>query len=457
MAVFYNKEKGKVGSLTGTIISFSTQLLSNDPKDTKNRQMLPAGYLRCDGSVLFAEEFPLLAEVLGVGDSSRYKKPDTTLAANQFQLPDLRSKHIRATTSANIGLYNDLYVTDVNGNQVIKAGAGLDVIQNIDSPFKLTYNGEFYIPPQTSNLRGEPGFTLETGAYTYETGVQNNMFQPHLHRTTTTRARQKDRNGNDFGSSQNNSQRSDTSLNVCLWWANTRQMLCYWQITTGSAVSKPGVNPVPTNIIGVIIFGQNRQEQFGLCWNDCGNFTTSGYCLWPSTDSCPNVNNQVWNVRLDNDGCNSGGGNNGDTTTYGNITYEPTWVIECVCETDPYGCPDGVTPNEINSDTLTNFGEGDAATLNLPFTDTDEENYPTGYGSVSNQTIQSGEFGDEGIHRHRIPISSDEPHTYQMVTRAAEARADQGLDSQIVIDINKSKKADKYIQPYIVTEYLIKI
>ena len=106
-------------------------------------------------------------------------------------MPDLRSKHIRATTSANIGLYNDLYVTDVNGNQVTKAGAGLDVIQNIDSPFKLTYNGEFYIPPQTSNLRGEPGFTLETGAYTYETGVQNNMFQPHLHRTTTTRARQK--------------------------------------------------------------------------------------------------------------------------------------------------------------------------------------------------------------------------------------------------------------------------
>ena len=40
---------------------------------------LPAGYLRCDGSVLFAE-YPFLAEVLGVGDSSRYKKPDTTLA-----------------------------------------------------------------------------------------------------------------------------------------------------------------------------------------------------------------------------------------------------------------------------------------------------------------------------------------------------------------------------------------
>ena len=107
-------------------------------------------------------------------------------------------------------MYNDLYVNDVNGNQVTKAGAGLDVIQNIPSPFKLTYNGEFYIPPQTQDLRGEPSFSLETGAYTFETGVSNNMFQPHLHRTTTSRARQYDRSGNHFGSTQNNSIRSMT-------------------------------------------------------------------------------------------------------------------------------------------------------------------------------------------------------------------------------------------------------
>jgi hypothetical protein len=455
MAVFYNRERGKLGSLTGTIISFPTQLLSNDPKDTKNRDLLPAGYLRCDGSVLFAEEYPLLAQVLGVGGTCRYKKPDTELADNEFQLPDLRSKHIRATTSANIGLYNDLYVTDVNDQQVTKAGAGLDVIQNIESPFKLTYNGEFYIPPQTSELRGEPGFTLETGAYTYETGVQENMFQPHLHRTTTSRARQKDRNGNDFGNTQNNSQTSPTSLNVCLWWENTRQMLCYWQITTASAVSKPGENPVPTFADG-FFGGMNRQDQYGLCWYDCSNFTTSGYCLWPSTDSCPDVDNQIWNVRLDNDGCNNGGGDNGDTTTFGNITYEPTWTIDCVCPSGA-GCPNGVTPKQKNSDILTNFGEGDAASTNLPFTQLDPDYYPIGYGGVSNVTIQSGEFGDEGIHRHRIPVESDEPHTYKMITRAAEARADQGLDSSIVIDINTSKKADKYIQPYIITEYLIKI
>ena len=41
-----------------------------------------------------------------------------------------------------------------------------------------------------------------------------------------------------------------------------------------------------------------------------------------------------------------------------------------------------------------------------------------------------------------------------MVIRVAQARADTGLDSQIVIDITSEKKADKYMF-HIVTEYLI--
>lgn len=451
MAVFYNRERGKLGSLTGTIISFATQLPTNEPKD--NVDLLPAGYLRCDGSVLFASEYPLLASVLGVGDSCRYKKPGTILAVNEFQIPDLRSKHIRATTSANIGLYNDLYVTDVNGNQVIKAGVGLDVIQNIESPFQLTYNGEFYIPPQTQELRGEPSFSLETGAYTFETGVQNNMFQPHLHRTTTSRARQFDRSGNHFSANQNNSIRSMSSLNVCQWWANTRQELCYWQITTASAKTRSGVGP-GQNDVSTMLGPSNEINQYGACWFACGEFTTQGYCLWPATENCPGdgqIDNKDWNIRLESD-CNVGQGNNGDTTTFSNVTYDPTWTVDCVCPLG-IGCPNGIDTREVNSDTLTNFeGLGE----NLPFTLLDEEYYPTGYGSVSNISILSGDFGDEGIHRHRIPLEADDPHTYKMITRAAQARADTGLDSQIVIDINTEKKADKYIQPYIVTEYLIK-
>ncbi len=108
MASFYNKEKAKHGTMCGSIISFPVELTEVDPKDPINRRLLPAGYLRCDGSLLFASEFPELATVLGVGQETKFLKDGQVITNLQFQLPDLRNKHIRATTSSNIGLYNDL-------------------------------------------------------------------------------------------------------------------------------------------------------------------------------------------------------------------------------------------------------------------------------------------------------------------------------------------------------------
>jgi len=84
MAVFYSKERGKLGTLTGSIINWSDQLSSTDPDDPNTLRDLPAGYLRCDGSVYQAEVYPQLAEVLGVGTSCRYKKPDTDLLDNML-------------------------------------------------------------------------------------------------------------------------------------------------------------------------------------------------------------------------------------------------------------------------------------------------------------------------------------------------------------------------------------
>lgn len=449
MAVFYNREKGKHGSLTGTIISVPVEIASDDPSEDVAKFQFPPGYLRCDGRVLSATEFPLLAEVLGTGDECKFRKPNQNLNSTQFQLPDLRNKHIRATTSANIGTYNDLEVTDSSGNQVSKSGVGLDVILNVDSPFQLTYNGSFYIPPQTVPLRGEPAFSIDSGSYTFETEVQENMFQPHLHRSTTARARQTDVNGNYFSPRQTNSDRVKSSLDVCSWWANTRQELCYWQITTAAAVSNPGRTENSTSYY----------EQYGLCWSACAGFTTAGYCLWPSTNICPNVNNQRWNVieDVDND-CNTlVGGPEGDNTTFGNITYEPTFTQECVCTLEILGqCPGalngGSLDNNQNSSQLTNYTE-----KNLSFTSFDDENYPTGYAAVNNITTLTGLNGDEGIHRHRLNFSADVPQSFVMYTRASTARADTGIVSTISISTNNEPKADKYIQPYIITEYLIKI
>ena len=131
MPAFYNKEKSKHGTMTGTIISFPVQLTEDEPKAQTNLELIPAGYLRCDGRVLFAVEFPELAAVLGTGLSTKFLKDGQALTDEQFQLPDLRNKNIRATTSANIGQYNDLIVQDQNDEDVFKSGIALDVVQNI--------------------------------------------------------------------------------------------------------------------------------------------------------------------------------------------------------------------------------------------------------------------------------------------------------------------------------------
>ena len=67
MPAFYNKEKSIHGTMTGSIIHFPVQLTEDDPIGQSNLELIPAGYLRCDGRVLAAAEYPLLAIVSGTG------------------------------------------------------------------------------------------------------------------------------------------------------------------------------------------------------------------------------------------------------------------------------------------------------------------------------------------------------------------------------------------------------
>lgn len=454
MAVFYNKEKAKMGSLTGMIISFPVEITSDDPASEINKTLLPAGYVRCDGRILFAEEYPLLAEVLGTGANCKYIKEGQALGNNQIQLPDLRNKHIRATTSSNIGRYNDLFVTTAQGDTIPKSGVGLDVIQNIDSPYELSYTGSFYIPPQTLDLRGEPAFTVSTGAYTESIDVPAQAFQPHMHRTTTTRARQKAKNNADFSSFASNYQKVPSSLNVCQWWENTRQDLCYWAMTSIITSGR--------ETGGRFFTGPSSYcEQYGACFNDvCSTFIgSSGYCLWPDDGLCPEVDNKEWCITKTGDANNHPSGNECDGETFGTIDYSSTYVQRCICTLAIFGeCvagANGISIPDKDSDELTNWTADNG--LNLPFTNFDDTNYQIGMAGVSNITTLTGETGYDGTHRHRLDFSSDQPHTYQLKTRAATAQPAGSLVSRITIDINNSAKADKYIQPYIITEYLIKI
>ena len=459
MPAFYNKEKSKHGTMSGSIISFPIQLTDDDPKAVSNLELIPAGYLRCDGRVLFATEYPELATVLGTGSGTKFLKEGQIVSNTQFQLPDLRNKHIRATSSSNIGLYNNLIVQDNDNEDVFKSGIGLDVVQNIESPYFLSYTGEFYIPPQTIDLRGEPRFTVDTGVFTSSIEVPGNGFQPHMHRSSTFRARQKDRNDSTFGARQRNHVSTKSSLNVCQWWQNTAQPLCYYQWSNESVNGKNAYQTPTQKQSSLYLY-------YGACFSGCLGFTSASLCLWPETAMCPEINNQDFNFRLTNQGdpgpCNYGDNSMGDVVQLGNITYKPELFQECDCQRIMGICIDGyngVGNSTKNSDELDDGNYTLATELNsaLPFSSNDPDSYNQMASGVANITTVTGENGVENSHRHRMDFESDEPHTYQMKTRAAFARADSGLVSKITISKNNEPKADKYIQPYIVTEYLIKI
>ena len=489
MAVYYNELKGSHGSLTGSIISFPVEVTdTDDPVSVINKKILPAGYVRCDGRVLAAADYPMLAIVLGTGSSCKYQKEGQPLTDLQIQLPDLRSKHIRATTSANIGDYNDLEVLNSNGDAIEKAGVGLDVIANIESPYTINYTGSFYIPPQTTPLRGEPRFTLETGSYTFTAEVPETAFQPHMHQSETLRSRMKASNGSYFSARQRNSVRANTTLNVCRWWENTRQDLCYWKFTSHNDVGGPQPNGWGQQ---VTIDGRTQVTQWGACFTGCNNFSSQGYCLWPDEVTCPNMVNEntatggasdpsagAWNIRLDITGdpgdCNNSDqfegvvtyfgtgarGSGQSLTGNGGIGYDPTWTMDCDCFTILGVCLGGYDGhNQKNNPEGSKILETDLqGNINLPVGRGVDPSYPSGRPAVANLSTATGRQGNTGEHRHRLDLNpDDDPHTYKMITRAATARADSGLVSKVSFTTNTSPKADKYIQPYIITEYLIKI
>jgi hypothetical protein len=278
MAVFYNREKSKVGTLTGTIINWSKQLPSNDPADPVVVDDLPSGYLRCDGTIYSAEVFPQLAEILGTGSQSRYRKPNVTLLPNQFQVPDFGSEKLRASSGANLGDYIDLYIQDDNDEEITKSGVGLEVQSNIGTTYEIQYQGDFFLPAQQIEITGQPGFTRSTGNYTENSDVLANAFMPHARFHDGTRTRVSAPSGNEFAPFGRNSYTRKSTLCVLNWANNTRQDLCYYQATRNFAAADV-LPPYESNgFCERVIYG-------GCVAGGCG-FLASSECLIPTGFTC---------------------------------------------------------------------------------------------------------------------------------------------------------------------------
>ena len=79
MAVNYGFERGKYGCFPGTIIAFPRTLDGKNPNDTDHRAKLPAGFLRCDGSILNGNDYQNLNEILGFVGKSKFRKVEKLL------------------------------------------------------------------------------------------------------------------------------------------------------------------------------------------------------------------------------------------------------------------------------------------------------------------------------------------------------------------------------------------
>jgi hypothetical protein len=189
----YAREKSRYGGHTGSILIHSTPGLgsNNDPSAAVFKNNLPAGYLKCDGSVQNAKDYYALSRILGVGDASRFKKDNTTLKnadpltgdLGQFQLPDLGSKVViggRAT-----GTYvNDVIETE--GTQttfVNRVGPQIDVVSNAGNRISASYVGNLLVSASgTLNMLGSPKYIIDRS--TTSTALDLENFQGHAHNSS---------------------------------------------------------------------------------------------------------------------------------------------------------------------------------------------------------------------------------------------------------------------------------
>ena len=167
--------------MVGTIQPFCSYLpLANDPASTEFREVIPAGFLRCDGSIQSANNYPELASILGTGEQSRFRKESTILTDEQFQLPDLGSKYIRPGLST--GTYLDINLEQDETKK--KVGSEFNISSNVGNTASISYSGNFRVAASQSGgfpLLGNVKMVPPTNRTVDNAVLTDQNFQAHGH------------------------------------------------------------------------------------------------------------------------------------------------------------------------------------------------------------------------------------------------------------------------------------
>lgn len=185
---YYSFEKGKYGGPCGSIYPFFTAIDGLSPLGEDYITIVPAGYLKCRGQILQADQYPNLAKVIGVGNNCLYRKEGTLLqdanddgTGGTFQLPDFGSKYV---SSGNTPTYNDLEVLNtITNTNVAKAGIGVTLSSGGNS-VDFTYDGNFTVPARNLNFSGS--FRASGPSTTPRQSVTIGQMLGHGHYMTLT-------------------------------------------------------------------------------------------------------------------------------------------------------------------------------------------------------------------------------------------------------------------------------
>ena len=189
----YTSERARYGGCAGQILVHSTPGLGlvNDPTSANFKNVIPAGYLRCDGSIYNARDFRHLSEILGVGTDTRFAKDgaiirDPDLATGdlgQFQLPDLGSKVIIG--GRGTGLYRNTTIErEIEGGPTVnRVGPQVEIVSNFGNRITSQFVGNMELDPSGPiDMLGTPRYNMERTTTETELNIEN--FQGHAHNSS---------------------------------------------------------------------------------------------------------------------------------------------------------------------------------------------------------------------------------------------------------------------------------
>ena len=460
MPVVLGKERAKYGSGVGTIICWPVELTTKNPNNEDNIRKLPAGYLKCDGTIYKAEDYPQLAEILGVGSSSKFARRDVTDAFidsvddDEFIVPDLGSKFLKPTTGGSAGLYINIVKNDQSGQERRRSGMGIEsssvagtTVGNTTT-IPVSYTGAFTVPSQEISLQGKPAWTkgsLGTGFSDLE-AVDTAAIHSHMHFSQTNRLRLKTTNeGQNVQAQGIGSYYVASTLPIQQWMDNTR-----WD---NSVTNDPGTNQPPCWAIAsgatAIPPSQAVESTFGFevvyanyCYDLYGaaGLNTLRYnCLLNAPADFPlNTITHKPPPKFTSYGFGLGLCSN---TESGDVT--DGYTVPATYVTGGQGVPEDWKGVSLSDVVPLNSNQGSKSQTSYPqvnniFTDI-------------NELIQTE---DPTIHNHKILLDIGS-HNYKIKTNGFLLSPDN-LQTTLILQTDQVASLDQVTSPYIIMEYLIK-